>query len=128
MTKKVTAQGILDFVYNFIRKQGPSTEGTRCRYRTTKNGKVLACAAGCILSDVEASELLNAGYLNTSWYCIPDQSIPDRFRGFRNLICGLQYAHDVATSSKTIEEFGEVFEEKVHQVAIDFGLQSPVSD
>ncbi len=92
MARKITKQGIFSFVYRFLVKQGrPSANGS-CYYRMEEDGKVLACAAGCLLTDEEAEGLDD--FDNTSWLSIGPRNRPVRFKGFEDFIQALQGIHD----------------------------------
>jgi hypothetical protein len=87
--KVVTPQGIFDHVYRFLVRQGrASVAGGECKYRIRQeDGEVLACAAGCLLSDEEAEDVREG----RNWACQP---IPDRFIGHDRIIYALQDIHD----------------------------------
>lgn len=120
MAKKITEQGIFNFVWKFIIRQGePAVNYSMCEYRTVNrnNGKVLACAAGCLLTDEEAL------YVRGPWCNIDDNAIPPRFRPFRSLIDDMQRAHDSAACS--MGNFVCNFKKKMCMVAKSHRLTVP---
>ncbi len=90
--KVITKQGIFNHVYRFLVKQGrPSRNLTGCCYRAVSNGQVLACAAGCLLSDKEAERIQEQSTWSAAWN---DGRRPERFDGFEGFIQQLQDIHD----------------------------------
>lgn len=95
MAKVITEQGIFDHVYRFIKKQGQPCmdDSGACLFRlNTPDGRVLACAAGALISDKEARNLPPSDW---STLCFEGLA-PKRFDPFKSLIAALQYAHDDA--------------------------------
>lgn len=95
MAKVITEQGIFDFVYRFLTKQGeravdPATG--LCEYRVrSKDGRMLCCAAGCLLSDAEAQKTGTGG----TWGQVVDLgNAPERFKEHEHFIRELQVIHD----------------------------------
>ncbi len=69
-------------------KQGRPARGWNgCAYRLEMDGQVLCCAAGCLLSDVEAARFTQ----NMSWNW---NGPPARFAGHGDFIVELQNIHD----------------------------------
>lgn len=83
-----TAQEIFTQVKNHLfsqREKAQLTPSSTCRYRLLKNGKMLKCAAGCLISDREYNENMEG----RTWTSVKD--IPQEHK---SLIVGLQLVHD----------------------------------
>ena len=126
MRKVVTAQGIFNHIYKFITRQGRASAstspviGNRCWYRcAAPDGKVLACAAGCLLTDAEAAKLEEG----LGWYANVNL-VPARFAPFERLIKDCQLAHD--QSAATGDGFLPAFHRHMDRVARFYGLTVPV--
>lgn len=85
-----TAQEVFEQVANHLLDQGErSEENESCKYRYTKaNGRVLSCAAGCLMSDEEYSESYEKREWDTLVY---NRRVP---RSHDSLIRNLQQIHD----------------------------------
>lgn len=124
--KKITEQGIFNFVYRFIVKQGKAAmdrPGLFCQYRAKdERGQTTACAAGCLITDEEARQL-GPG----SWRSQEDINIPERFLPFTELIQELQAAHDEPTKRGLYSGPGYVFafKSRMAVVACKYGLTVP---
>ena len=119
--KVMSEQGIFNFVWRFMEKQGePSKADGQCRYRVRRDGRMLACAAGCLLSDAEANSLPQA-----RWDLFDARQQPLRFLPFNDLIQQLQNAHDSAAAPYEPANFVKRFQIRARQVAKEFGLTVP---
>lgn len=122
MAKRITAQGIFDHVYRFIVKQGRMSYGEDgvCKYRALTPAGVLCCAAGCLLSDVEA-ETTHEG---SAWNSVC--GVAPRFAGHNELIQSLQLAHDGASVGvdRPIDQVRR-FKANARKIAKRLGLTVP---
>lgn len=108
--KVLTEQGIFDFVYRFIVRQGrpaasPAALGG-CYYRARQDGAgvtrecrdgggaTMACAVGCLLSDTEARCLFETRQAGKGWIAVARESKPARFLPFESFLAELQRIHD----------------------------------
>lgn len=91
----LTKQEIFDTVVTHLRKQGEKSisDSTRsCRYRMKKNGRNLACAAGCLIPDecyqesMEGTTIRHTLVKNIFTQIVGDDNI--------ELLYDLQIAHD----------------------------------
>ncbi|MDB5716138.1 MAG: hypothetical protein JWO15_3535 [Sphingomonadales bacterium] len=127
--RRMTKQGIFNFVYKFITKQGkPSMQYSRCMYRAIdRNGKILACAAGCLLDDSEAKGLDQVkigGYTASAWLDVVRVGrAPERFKGFEGFIQKLQGIHDGLVDSCN---FVQAFQIEMRHFAKRHNLTVPV--
>lgn len=112
-----TDQEIFDIVVEHLRKQGEKSEDfysievpyQSCRYRAFKNGKILKCAAGCLIPDEEYSKSFEdhaAKYV--SFFQI-------YYKKNLSLISALQMIHDFAEV--------ENWETKFSNLANEFNLK-----
>lgn len=102
--EQATSQQVYDQVLNHIRKQRKqSMSGTACAYRGQprigSSPVVLACAAGCLMTDEEFEHLQAQHPINdkvpfnrTTWEMLASQGEVPPFH--KNLITDLQGAHD----------------------------------
>lgn len=118
MAKKITEQGIFNFVYRFIVKQGePATSGTHCQYRAERDGKVLCCAVGCLLTDEEATKVSQT----VGWSVQRRGDKPKRFLPFYDLFLAMQDAHDRSDP----KDFVGSFTRAMTRIAYRRGLTVP---
>ena len=85
---QATAQEVFDQVVNHLREQGCKSEtrtGGMCAYRVVKEGKLLMCAAGCLISEKEYKQ----SFEGKTWSAL---DVPS---AHSSLIDQLQYVHDM---------------------------------
>lgn len=126
MPQEQTAQEIFDQAYNGILAQGKpaKTKNNNCFYRLElKDGTILKCGAGQLLSDEEYDPIMDAkgenGLTsnNNGWMNLWKKGLtPSRLEGHRELICDIQNAHDKASihtdkDNDFIKEFKEIMED-----------------
>lgn len=112
--KTYTPQETFDTVVAHLRKQGcrATSEGGQCRYRTTVDGVVLRCAAGCLIPDKQYRDSFEGRQiggsdltLNSTILCLGHDIL---------LVRALQVVHD--------EHYVRDWEHRFQFVANEFGL------
>lgn len=110
----ITAQEVFDHVLEHLREQKgvPCTLLGACRYRNGRPGE--ACAAGCLLTDEEASAIVEGCPWNAQF-----RDAPARLRPHAELIFYLQRLHD---DQNGLQYKTSITVEAVSRIAGEFGL------
>lgn len=87
-----------------------------CVYRTTKEGKSLSCAAGCLISDDEIKLIERKGLNGVGWYELVGNDVAPK--NHRELISNLQTIHDSYNT--------EDWEYRLRELAIKHGFTFPI--
>ena len=113
--KDSSAQEVYDFIANHLLTQGCKAERSdkalSCVYRLEQEGRVLRCAAGCLIPDEDYKAEFEKG---GSWKSIVHGYFPEEGMYHIDLIAALQSLHD---SSSMYDWPGALT-----RVAIDFNL------
>lgn len=95
-----TEQEVFDYVLDFLLEQGESSreDALTCKYRLEKEGRILKCAAGCLIKDENYTSEIEG----KSWITV---GLPAKVGIFNHerIIYRMQQAHD-ATSNLNFKE------------------------
>ena len=108
---QATAQEVFNqIVQHLLAQAEPAKNRTgACRYRLWKKGRILKCAAGCLIAKNEYSEKFEG----EPWdFLVSLKLVP---RNHNDLIASLQKVHDACLPSR--------WPERLRQLAEDYGLQ-----
>lgn len=89
-----TEQEVFDQIANHLLTQMEQSKGDGgCWYRSTNSsGKILKCAAGCLIADEEYTERMDNDSDETTWHYLVEEGVfPDYHK---DLISSLQEVHD----------------------------------
>lgn len=91
---QATEQEVFDQVANHLLTQMEQSKGDGgCWYRSTNSsGKILKCAAGCLIADEEYTERMDNDSDETTWHYLAEEGVFPKEH--MELISWLQKAHD----------------------------------